>query len=725
MFPAVFQSRLLVRMLLMVAASGLALALVHANDSDRDSDIAKRCRSHRLFGEALLGMKRRQWTHAESRLQEALQLSPHEPFLYRGLARCYLATDRLSAAAEAAASAARLDEGNYANWLLLAELERAQGQPTLATTSLKRAYACQDLRDQPELFCEVAKELANYYADAGDLSGARHIVQSWADVALASENQSGTGEAFETLARLDVRSKQFSAALNEFGRARDAYLGTEPARSHRVEFELAELCIQEHRPAKALLYLTSYLGTQPPGREPYELYIAALRAAGRADELPHALTEWIQRDPHNVALQLLYGRELVTAHKSDEAEKLYLAISTESATPEVFAALFGLYVNTGREKSAVAMLNRAIDEASRGTGSSLCARAMMAALTDTDLARRMIVPAVRGLSLKPATKVFLARLAVKVEAWDAAEQWLNDILETPGDRAGEGNLYECLLRVLWAERKLDRIVEICRKGLAVSQITNRLLFHENLTRALAASNRFDEALAEVDRAIALSTPEFRLEVRLLRIEILRLSDRLQQAESECLAVLQEAADPQTQNRGRLILAGIYTALQDYPEAEEQLRATLQADPEDPGANNDLGYLWADQGKKLAEAEAMIRRALAADGQKHSSKGGSPASKNAAFIDSLGWVLYRQGHLNEARQELEQAVALPEGKRDPVVADHLAEVYFQLGRRDDARQWWRRALEEYEEERSRRRGDAYDELRHKLELLELEPAKLTR
>jgi tetratricopeptide (TPR) repeat protein len=247
-----------------------------------------------------------------------------------------------------------------------------------------------------------------------------------------------------------------------------------------------------------------------------------------------------------------------------------------------------------------------------------------------------------------------------------------------------------------------------------------------LTRALAATNRFDEALVEADRAIAVSAPEFRLELRLLRIEILRLSDRLQQAESECVSVLQEATDPQIENRGRLILAGIYTALQNYPKAEEQLLGTLQADPEDAGANNDLGYLWADQGKNLGKAEVMIRRAIASDGQRHSAKGEPLApSRNAAFIDSLGWVLYRQGRVEEARQELEQAVALFGRKRDPVVADHLAEVYFQLGRREDARRWWQQALAEYQEDRSRRRGDAYDELIHKLELLDLEPAKPTR
>jgi tetratricopeptide (TPR) repeat protein len=123
---------------------------------------------------------------------------------------------------------------------------------------------------------------------------------------------------------------------------------------------------------------------------------------------------------------------------------------------------------------------------------------------------------------------------------------------------------------------------------------------------------------------------------------------------------------------------------------------------------------------------MIRRAIASDAQKLSTRGDAPtAAPNAAFIDSLGWVLYRQGRLEEALKEMERAVALPEGKRDPVVADHLAEVYFQRGRQKDARRWWLQALAEYKEERSRRRGDAYDELKHKLELLDLESAKTTR
>ena len=48
--------------------------------------------------------------------------------------------------------------------------------------------------------------------------------------------------------------------------------------------------------------------------------------------------------------------------------------------------------------------------------------------------------------------------------------------------------------------------------------------------------------------------------------------------------------------------------------------------------------------------------------------------NAAYVDSLGWVLFRRGKIKEARAELEKASRLPDGAHDPVVWDHLGDVY---------------------------------------------------
>ena len=60
--------------------------------------------------------------------------------------------------------------------------------------------------------------------------------------------------------------------------------------------------------------------------------------------------------------------------------------------------------------------------------------------------------------------------------------------------------------------------------------------------------------------------------------------------------------------------------------------------------------------------------------------------NAAYIDSLGWVLFRKGQFESARAELEKAVALPDGD-DAVLWDHLGDVCFRLNQPDRARQAW--------------------------------------
>ena len=119
-------------------------------------------------------------------------------------------------------------------------------------------------------------------------------------------------------------------------------------------------------------------------------------------------------------------------------------------------------------------------------------------------------------------------------------------------------------------------------------------------------------------------------------------------------------------------------LGDYAGAERPLRELLAREPDNAEALNSLGYLMADHVHNLPEAERMIRRALEQE------------PLNGAFIDSLGWVLYRLGHLAEARVQLERAVELTGG--DPIVCEHLGDVYKDLKLNDLARKLYRKSLE---------------------------------
>jgi tetratricopeptide (TPR) repeat protein len=224
------------------------------------------------------------------------------------------------------------------------------------------------------------------------------------------------------------------------------------------------------------------------------------------------------------------------------------------------------------------------------------------------------------------------------------------------------------------------------------------LFYKELARAQAALHRYDDAIRAAEQAAKLAGADKRLLFDLLRVRVLVMAERLVEAESECLALLKTHEHPAEVIELRYLLSNVHGAAKQQAKAEEQLQLILKIDPENAAVNNDLGYLWADQNKNLPEAEAMIRKALDND---RMIRRRNPAWRaeldrdNAAYVDSLGWVLFRRGLLEEARKELERATQL-EGGDDPVIHDHLGDVYERLKMRPQAVRAWQRALELYEQ-----------------------------
>ena len=118
----------------------------------------------------------------------------------------------------------------------------------------------------------------------------------------------------------------------------------------------------------------------------------------------------------------------------------------------------------------------------------------------------------------------------------------------------------------------------------------------------------------------------------------------------------------------------------FDAAEKIFRAILQDDPNNAGALNYLGYMYADRNINLDEAQQMISKALNSD------------PGNGAYLDSLGWVHFRLNRLDLAAEELRQA--LDKVGKDPTVHDHLAEVYFKQGKIREAIQQWEASVSEW-------------------------------
>jgi tetratricopeptide (TPR) repeat protein len=126
---------------------------------------------------------------------------------------------------------------------------------------------------------------------------------------------------------------------------------------------------------------------------------------------------------------------------------------------------------------------------------------------------------------------------------------------------------------------------------------------------------------------------------------------------------------------RYAMASAYEEHGRLAEALRELESVLKSRPDDPAALNAYGYTLADHKKELPRARSLIERAYAM------------APKNAAILDSLGWVLFRQGHTDQALPYLNAAYA---DDRGGDIAAHLGEVLWQLGRRADADRIWTEA-----------------------------------
>jgi tetratricopeptide (TPR) repeat protein len=115
----------------------------------------------------------------------------------------------------------------------------------------------------------------------------------------------------------------------------------------------------------------------------------------------------------------------------------------------------------------------------------------------------------------------------------------------------------------------------------------------------------------------------------------------------------------------------------YKQAEEYLQKCINLAPDFAEALNYLGYSLADRGEQLPRARTLIEKAVSLE------------PKNGAYLDSLGWVLFKLKLPQQALPQMLKAMQYtPEP--DPTVLDHLGEVYLALHQIDKAIEAWKKS-----------------------------------
>jgi tetratricopeptide (TPR) repeat protein len=309
---------------------------------------------------------------------------------------------------------------------------------------------------------------------------------------------------------------------------------------------------------------------------------------------------------------------------------------------------------------------------------------------------------------KPNATMVLAVVAEQLKSHDAAETFYRlhaeQSLQLLSGK-GLGFAYSGLIRILYDTKRYAEVEKVCREFLEMDgdeQITQRKpAILERMILAMAKQGETGKALEVLDRLIKRQPENWlMLEMKAMVLhEAGKLDDALKTYEDVSDKIkndkrLKKEEQDDFLDAIRYSLSGVYIDRNEVDKAAEQLKALLAREPNSARYNNDLGYVWADHDMNLAESEKLIRKALEEDRRRRKQDNPDLTPEedkdNSAYLDSLGWVLYKQKKFKEAKPLLVEAVKDDESQ-SPEVWDHLAEVHMALGEKDDAVAAWKKGI----------------------------------
>jgi len=126
------------------------------------------------------------------------------------------------------------------------------------------------------------------------------------------------------------------------------------------------------------------------------------------------------------------------------------------------------------------------------------------------------------------------------------------------------------------------------------------------------------------------------------------------------------------------LGAAYERINDFNKSEEMFLRLLDIQPDHAMTLNYLGYMYADEGIKLDQAEKMIKKAL------------KFVPDNSAYLDSYAWVMYKKGKYKDALEY--QLKALEGDSEDALLFEHMGDIHYALKDTIKAKYYWKKALE---------------------------------
>jgi tetratricopeptide (TPR) repeat protein len=438
-----------------------------------------------------------------------------------------------------------------------------------------------------------------------------------------------------------------------------------------------------------------WLEVDPGSIKAQQTQSSLLVLSNRLDDLAPQLATVLEQDKASLPANLMHLNRMLARHGDKKAvQRLVDRLATPySGVPEAHFAMGQAAVNTDDLMRAQSEFEKALQLRPDWEPAAL-ARAQLQARQSSPTAIASLSEFIERYPNARDARLALARLLISEKKYDAArkqfDRLLKDNPDNPeviypvamlalqqGDAATGRAQLEKLLKSDFPDKStihffIGQIDEDQKKPESALEHYRQVTAGEQYINARARAAQIllklgrPEEARDLIRATQTSNNSERTQLILAETQLLREAGK----HAEAYATLESALAKQPDNSELLYETALTAERLGKTEVlEKHLKRLLEIKPDHAHALNALGYSLAERNIRLSEAHQLITQAL------------SLAPEDPFIMDSMGWVLFRQGKLNEALKTLQNAYTL---KADPEIAAHLGEVLWTLNRKDEAR-----------------------------------------
>ncbi len=490
--------------------------------------------------------------------------------------------------------------------------------------------------------------------------------------------------------------------MGEMEKALDAYQKVLTIDPGRVDLACHVAALLEHTDnyPLAIDVLKDAIKASPKEAAPYlQLAVIYAKELKKLDQALKYANQAAALDPENIeAYQRIFEIEIAAGHPAKALEVLDRALKVKSSDAAFWVQVGKLFAATVLKTDSpkpedVARVNAVFKKAGDLAGDD---SDVLKDVADYFASSRQIEKAIpyylKVLEIEPddlSAQEKLANGFVVTNQWPQAVGILQQIIKAHPERAqpyellagvyeDEARSFERTNESEKAKSDFAKAAQNYEQSLLINptRATNYLHLAELLLGRLRQNDRAVRVLTEARRRFP-NEPEFTY--------YLAIALREAKKSQEAVATFEEALHEAELSGSEMVNARFYfdygaTAEQAgfYDKAADLFKRSIALDPGNAAeAYNYLGFMWADHNMHLEEAAQMIHQALELD------------PNNGAYLDSLGWLYYRQGKYEDALRELLKA-AQNLTKPDPTVFDHIGDAYAKLNRMAQALDYWQKS-----------------------------------